>query len=223
MLSSRPKHFRYIWQTLLWGVLFLTWVECAPAVSTTLRADAALKAAMTEFNDKKYDEALRDLAPALEANPANAEALNLKGAILTKKKDYDEALACYDQALKISPGYFPARYNVGAILALRQQWDAAIDYYRNLLMNEPNNELVEFKLLVLVLHQNSHPEIEEKLFVTDLPTNTPAWYYAKAARSYKKGGSAEAAKYLEVAKNIYGDKVDIFQQELDESGLKASR
>jgi tetratricopeptide (TPR) repeat protein len=186
-----------------------------------MSSDAAIKTAMTEFNDKEYDAALHDLAPALEANPQNAEALNLKGAILTKKKDYDAALVCYNQVLKVSPGYFPARYNIGALLALRKQWDAAIDYYRNLLIEETNNELVEYKLLLLLLHQNTDPELQAKLFATDLPTNTPAWYFATAARCYKKGEAAEATKYLEVAKNIYGDKVGIFQEELDESGLNS--
>lgn len=186
-----------------------------------MTSDSAVQAALSDFNRKSYAEALAALSPALQANPRNVEAINLKGAILTKQKKYDEAFTCYNEALKTSPAFFPARYNVGALLALRQQWDAATDYYRNLLIDQPNNELVEYKLLLLLLHQNADPELQAKLFATDLPTNTPAWYYAKASRLYKKGDAKEAAKYLEVAKNIYGDKIEIFQEELDESGLNA--
>ena len=78
---------------------------------------------------------------------------------------------------------------------------------------------MEYKPLLLLLHQNPDSELQAKLFATVLPTNPPAWYYANASRLYKRGDPKEAAKYLEVARNVYGDKTDIFQQELDESGL----
>lgn len=220
MLSFTPKHIR---RTSLALVIFFAWSGLSPAAPAAMSTEAAMKAALADFNAKAYDAALSDLAPALAANPRNAEALNLKGAILTKQKNYDAALVCYQQALQASPGFFPARYNIGALLALREQWDAAINYYRSLLIEQTNNELVEYKLLLLLLHQNADPVLQAKLFATDLPTNTPAWYYATAARCYKKGEAKEAAKYLEVARNIYGDKTDIFQEELDESGLNESK
>lgn len=218
MLCFLPKHFRWLRAAL---VVFLAMGSSSDATPGAMTADAAMQSATAAFDHKKYDEALSALAPALQIHPNTPEVLNLEGAILTKQQKYEEALACYNQALQLSPGFFPARYNIGAILALRQQWDAAITYYRNLLINQPNNELVEYKLLLLLLHQNADPELQAKLFATDLPTSTPAWYYAKASRLYKKGDPKEAAKYLEVAKNIYGDQTGIFQQELDESGLNS--
>jgi tetratricopeptide (TPR) repeat protein len=216
MFSILPKHFR---AALHFVLVFFCAGKLAAASPSAMSGDAAIQSALGYFNHKNYDAALSALAPALQSPSQGAEALNLKGAILTKQKNYDAALACYNQALKASPAYFPARYNVGALLALRHQWDAAIDYYRNLLIDQPNNELVEYKLLLLLIHQNADPELQAKLFATDLPTNTPAWYYATAARCYKKGEVKEAAKYTETAKNIYGDQTDIFQEELDESGL----
>ena len=216
MLSSLPKHFRAIFLSM---ALFLLVMGATQAATGAMSGAAATQAAMADFQNKKYDTALHELEPALQADPHNIEELNLKGAILTKQKNYDAALACYLEALQLSPGYFPAIYNVGALLALRHEWNAAIDYYRRLLINQPNNELVEYKLLLLLLHENSAPDLQAKLFATDLPTCTPAWYYATAARYYKKGNAPEAAKYLDAAKNIYGDTTEIFQEELDESGL----
>jgi tetratricopeptide (TPR) repeat protein len=216
MLLLLPKHFRAL---LVIPAIFFAGTLPVHATPTALKSDAALSTALRDFNLGNYEVALADLNPALEENPNNPEALNLKGAILTKQKKYDEALVCYHAALKAAPDFFPASYNVGALLALTQQWDAAIDYFRNLLIQQPNNELVEYKLLVLLLHQNADPALQAKLFASDLPSPTPGWYYAKATRCYKKGEAKEAEKYLEVAKNIYGDKVEIFQEELDESGL----
>ena len=184
--------------------------ELPPAFAAppALSADASLQSAQSAFNKKQYDEAMLSLARVLLVRPSDPEALNLKGAILTKQGKFDAALVCYTMALKESPDFFPARYNVGSLLALRHQWDAAIDYHRNLLIELPDNELVEFKLLLLLLQQNK-----------DFETNTPAWYFATAARAYTKGDAAKAAKYLEVAKNIYGDQTAIFLEELDESRL----
>jgi tetratricopeptide (TPR) repeat protein len=173
---------------------FFTQTSLSLAAPAAMQGDAAVQMAMADFNKKTYDAALRDLEPALQANPQNAEALNLKGAILTKQKNYDTALACYNEALKVSPGFFPARYNIGALLALRHQWDASIDYFRNLLVEQTNIELVEYKLLLLLLRQNVDPELQAKLFATDLPTDTPAWYYAKASRLFKKGEAKRSCK-----------------------------
>ena len=217
MHSLPPKNFR-AFLLLLLAVLSLR-ETASYAAPSAMSADASVQTARAAFNKKQYDAALLALAPALLARPSDPETLNLQGAILTKQNNFDAALACYMKALKSSPDFFPARYNIGALLALRHQWDAAIDYHRNLLIDQPNNELVEYKLLLLLLHQNVDPGLQAKLFATDLPTNTPAWYFASAARAYKKGDAVKAAKYLEVAKNIYGDQTAIFQEELDESGL----
>ena len=215
-----PKNFPVI---LMMFLSALALVPAGLAAPSALSADASLQSAQSAFNKKQYDAALLFLAPTLLVRPLDPEALNLQGAILTKQGKFDAALVCYTKALKESPDFFPARYNVGSLLALRHQWDATIDYHRSLLIDQPDNELVEFKLLLLLLELNKDPDLQAKLFATDVPTNTPAWYFATAARAYKKGDAAKAIKYLEVAKNIYGDQTSIFQEELDESGLNARK
>ena len=213
-----PKNFRGFIPFLLLLFCLPPASQAAPNAFTT---DDSIKAARDYLDQQDYDAALKALAPALQATTNDPEVLNLQGAILTKQTNYAAALACYQKVLQISPGYFPAVYNVGALLALEHRWPEATTYFRNLLIEQPNNELVEFKLLLLLLHENSDLPLQAKLFATDLPTNTPAWYYSRAARNYKKGDPIEAAKYLEVAKNIYGDKTKIYQEELDESGLNS--
>ena len=195
----------------------------APSTRSALNADASIQAASTALEKKSYTQALTALEPALQQRGNDPVVLNLKGAILTKMKDCSGAEACYAGALKASPGFFPARYNMGALLALRLQWDPAISYFRNLLIEQPNNELVQFKLLLLLLRQHADQSLQEKLLSSDSPSSTPAWYYASAARSYQKGNPAEAAKYIEVARSVFGDQTGIFQEELDESGLSDSK
>ena len=125
-------------------------------------------------------------------------------------------------ALVASPGFFPARYNIGALLALRGQWEPATSYFRELRAERPGNELVEYKLLLLLLaHGKVSPQ--DALFMSQTPSNTPAWYYAAAARAYARGDRKTAKSYIEVAKNLFGEKTSIFQEELEESGLMNSR
>ena len=222
MNELSPKTFRLILLICLLVQLFLP----APAAAETksaLNADASIQAASTALEKKNYPRALSELEPALQQRGNDPVVLNLKGAILTKMKDYSGAQACYDAALKASPDFFPARYNMGALLPLRQQWDPAISYFRDLLIEQPNNELVQFKLLLLLLRQNADQQLQEKLFSSDSPSITPAWYYASAARAYHKGKPSEAAKYIDVARSAFGDQTGIFQEELDESGLKNSK
>lgn len=193
------------------------------AASTPLQADEALRTAAKALEEKKPDKALRALAPALEVRPQDPEVLNMKGAILTKLKDYAGAKACYEKALQQSPGFFPARYNIGALMALRGEWEPATAHFRNMLIDQPNNELVQYKLLLLLLAHDSDPILQKKLFSSETPSNTPGWYYASAARSYKQGNRSEAARFTEVAKSIYGDQTAIFEEELEESGLGTAK
>ena len=197
--------------------------QSSQSAQGALNADASIQASSAALENKRYTQALLALEPALQQRGNDPAVLNLKGAILTKMKDYSGAEASYAEALKVSPDFFPARYNVGALLALRQQWDPAITYFRNLLIEQPNNELVEYKLLLLLLRQNASQQLHERLLASDSPSGTPAWYYAKAARAYQKGNPSEAAKYIEVARSIFGDQTVIFQEELDESGLSDSK
>jgi len=224
MTGSLPKSFRCMVPIL--AALTLMLGACGkrePSGGGALDADASLKQVATAMDRKDYARALVLLQPALQGRPNDPLVLNLKGAILTKTKDYDGALACYEAALKSSPGFFAARYNIGALMALWQQWDPAIAYYKDLLRAQPNNELVQYKLLLLLLMRDSDAGLQGQLFPPGITSNTPAWYFAAAARAYKEGQPREAAKYIDVARSVFGDQTAIFQEELDESGLATAK
>lgn len=219
MSRQPPKPFQRLLAVL---VILASITGCSKGPSSTpapMQADAALRAARQALEAKDPDKALKLLDPALKARPGDPEVLNMQGAILTKLKDYDGAGACYERALQQSPGFFAARYNIGALMALRGQWEPATTYFRNMLIDQPNNELVQYKLLLLLLAHDTDPSLQKKLFSSDSPSGTPGWYFASAARAYKLGNPSEAAKYTEAAKNVFGDQTAIFQEELEESGL----
>ena len=223
MTRQPPKTFKNFLAALAVVVAITGCSKSPSAAPTPLQADAALRYAGQALEEKNPDKALRLLGPALEVRSQNPEVLNMKGAILTKLKDYDGARRCYEQALQLSPGFFPARYNIGALMALRGEWEPATTHFRNMLIDQPNNELVQYKLLLLLLARDSDPALQKKLFSADTPSNTPGWYYASAARAYKQGKRGEGRKFTEVAKSVYGDQTAIFEEELEESGLVTTK
>jgi Flp pilus assembly protein TadD len=223
MSRQPPKTFQKLLAVLA-VVSVISGCSKSPAEKPTpLQADAALRAAGKALEGKNPEKALRLLAPALAVRPDDPETLNMQGAILTKLKDYDGARTCYEKALQNSPGFFPARYNIGALMALRGEWEPATTHFRNMLIDQPNNELVQYKLLLLLLSRDSDPALQKKLFSSETPSNTPGWYYASAARAYKQGKRSEAVKFTEVARSVYGDQTSIFDEELEESGLSSTK
>jgi tetratricopeptide (TPR) repeat protein len=223
MRPQPPKTFPRLLAVLTVAAAIAGCSKGPSGTPTPLQADASLRSAGKALEGKNPDKALRLLGPALQARPRDPEVLNLQGAILTKLKDYSGAQRCYELALQQSPGFFPARYNIGALMALRGEWDPATTHFRNMLIDQPNNELVQYKLLLLLLTRDSDPVLQKKLFSADTPSNTPGWYYASAARAYAQGNRGEAVKFTEVAKNIYGDQTAIFEEELEESGLSTAK
>lgn len=223
MSRQPPKTFQRLLAVLAVVAAITGCSKSPPAAATPLQADAALRAASKALEEKKPERALQVLAPALEVRPRDPEVLNMKGAILTKLKDYAGAQACYEKALQQSPGFFPARYNIGALMALRGEWEPATTHFRNMLIDQPNNELVQYKLLLLLLARDSDPALQKKLFSSETPSNTPGWYYASAARSFKQGNRSDGVRFTEVAKSIYGAQTAIFEEELEESGLSTGK
>jgi tetratricopeptide (TPR) repeat protein len=183
----------------------------------TTQGDAALKKAEVLLQKKDFRRALEALAPALAESPRDPGLLNMKGSVLTRMKDYPAAQACYQEALESDPAFFPARYNLGSLLALQQKRDESKAYFGKLLDEQPSNELLQYKLLLLLLQEGE----DSPLLSSASPGATPAWYYAKAARALRKGDAGEAARYVKAGRGIFGEQTAIYQEELDESGLAA--
>lgn len=223
MNTPSPKTFSPAVRRVLPCLLLLCGAWSLIADAQERKTEAAVLAAADYLQKNNYKRALETIEPVLATTPADPMALNVKGAILTKQKDYAGAQACFESALQASPGMFAARYNLGDLLVKRQQLDAATAYFQNLLAEQPGNELLQYKLLLLLLRRNADPGLQARLLNTEVPTGTAAWYYARAARAFQKGERGEAAKYVAVAQSVFGDQTAIFQEELDESGLKNHR
>jgi cellulose synthase operon protein C len=90
---------------------------------------------------RDVDGALVQLESALRAAPADAEALVLKGDMLTRlKADYPGAIAAYEAAVKAEPSMLQAHSGLIAIALSRRDWEAASKHLEQL---EKNKSLVD--------------------------------------------------------------------------------
>lgn len=73
----------------------------------------------------------------LEADPANAHAWCLLGAIHHAQGDHDATISSYEIALRLEPNHAEARNNLGFALAVQGLTDEAIAHYREALRIKP--------------------------------------------------------------------------------------
>jgi len=182
-------------------------------------SEAKVKLAIDDFNAQKYDQALEQLNEALALTPQNVFALNLVGAVQTKKKEYDAARGSFSKALDLDPSFFPARYNLGELDFLQQNYPKALDYFTALRNNFPGNELIDFKIVLLHLKLDDLDRANRVANRMRFPGETPAWYFSKAAIDQATEKKRDARKYVSTAKQLYGESTQLFEESLEEAGL----
>lgn len=153
----------------------------------------------------EYQAALDRLATLQGQAGQDLSVLNLRGAILTKMGQYDEARRIFASVLATDPSFFPAAYNMGEVEFLSGNYDAATEAFDGMLVRDPRNELVRFKLVLCALAAGREEEAQ-RLAAGLMPTGgTPAWYYAQAVFARRAGDEAKARKNLDAARAIHGE------------------
>lgn len=104
------------------------------------RPDTALwlAAALEHQQAGRWGEAGRFYERAIEADPDNARAHFVYGAMLHDAGDPGRAIDSYLRAMQLAPDLMEAHYNFCAALMALGQFDAAADYYEQLLALKPD-------------------------------------------------------------------------------------
>ena len=87
----------------------------------------------------RLEEALASCDKALAKDPANADALNTRGVVLSKLRRPDEALASYDAALAVASDRPEIHINRGTILLDLDRIDEALSVFDKTIAREPDN------------------------------------------------------------------------------------
>jgi tetratricopeptide (TPR) repeat protein len=202
--------------------LLLAWDVSWSQISTPLPEDStqsAIELVLADFEAKKNDEALVKLEALQKQDPENPLILNLIGSAYSKKQDYLAAEAYFRKSLKKQPGFFPAVFNLGEILFLQKKYAEARAHFQEMRASDTRNELLQFKVALCDLELNENDRALKVMNAIKYPGDSPAWYYAQAAREAKAGNKKKAREYIAGAKYIFGPKTALFDESLETMGL----
>ena len=118
---------------------FLTRRQVTPAVPKAraaaeplqqLAADRAYQEGAAYLRLKALDRAEEAFDRALALDPQNADALNGKGVVQTRRRDYGQAIGLFNRAIAIQPGNAGLRVNLAIAYHLSGRKDDALQAYR---------------------------------------------------------------------------------------------
>jgi len=113
--------------------------------SSSKKAIGAFEKAMDLFNQRKDEQAERELKKSTEIDPNFIEAWSVMGDIFSEKRQTQKAIEAYQKAVEINPAFFPANFNSLAEeqLKLGMYADAAKNLKTFLTYKTTNLQLVE--------------------------------------------------------------------------------
>lgn len=179
-----------------------------PPVSASASSEEAEKIYRKAFqlmNENKMDEALAalDSLPASEAG--KVPALNLRGALLVRKKDLAGAEKAFSKILELDPKSTVAKFNLGEVYFLRKDYAKARPWFQQFLAEPGNsqNALARYKIYLCEL-LGADPTAARKTLDSLEPTiSHPFYYFAHAAMAFHEGRPEEAREYVQSAFSIY--------------------
>jgi rhomboid protease GluP len=92
------------------------------------------------LENRKPDEAIRELEPVVKAHPDDNRALVLLGRAYTDKKEFAKAELVLRQAVAKRPDDLLAKFNLGYLYLVTQQWEPARQIFAELTKAVPKDD-----------------------------------------------------------------------------------
>jgi putative PEP-CTERM system TPR-repeat lipoprotein len=149
----------------------------------------------------KPTEADKLIDEAIAANPRSAEALQVKGAMLSSRGDQEGALRLFDEALKIEPKSLLALLSRASVNIEQEKYKAADQDIDVILKADPDHFMANYLRGVELAKQQSYAEAD-RIFDRLSPGFSTFWagYYVQGATKLALGQYAQAetslGKYL---------------------------
>ena len=146
-------------------------------------------------------------------------ALNLRGAVYTSQRDYDKATLYFNKAIHAAPGYFAPRFNLGEVLFQQQHYAEARAKFEELTENDKGSELLQFKIFLTYLMEGDKDHARIRMDQMKFPSDTPAYYFARASWAFRAGNPAEGRDWIESSMRIFGpERNEFFVESLSDLG-----
>jgi len=150
--------------------------------------------------EKKWDEAIAELAKAIEIHPMFAPAYHNRGKAYFWKKQFDQALSDHNKAIKINPTYDETYIDRGLTYGVQEKWDEAIaDFNKAIELNPSDPYAYHHRGFAYYKQGHYDLAISDQTKAIDIePTLTNAYYMRGSAYSSKDQHDKAIADYTEV-------------------------
>ena len=167
-----------------------------------------LKSASDYVARDRLADAFRELDAAEALAPELYSVWNLRGAAWVRLKDVAKARAAFTKANQMSPGSWDVRFNLAELLFVEHQFAKARTTFAGILEDHPRipstqYDLISFKIFLCLIREGNKEvaaKVEKRFEYLD---DTPAFYYAKAARAYEMNDKIEASSWIASAGRIF--------------------
>ena len=110
--------------------------------------NSSFEDALLNFQNRRFLDAERQCAAALEAEPGNANAHHLMGAILSAEQRLDSALGHFEETVRLAPSMTEARFNLGKTYRDLQRHADAYKIFKSVANEWPTRSDVWLELAV---------------------------------------------------------------------------
>ena len=148
--------FQLVYSVLYGGQLSDAWAQAQE--ETANEAPVYVDRAIIAYQDKKFDEALKELQRALELDPQNTDALYYEGLAYAASNRTGEAQAAWEKARGLNPADLDVAFQLGVLYFNRQEYEKAEPSLRQVYGPEPTRPNIGYYLGFIEYRKKNYRE-----------------------------------------------------------------
>jgi len=154
-------------KTVLWSILLLFFcllssvrsvVWAQTQTETAVEAVVYVDRAIIAYQDKKLDEALKELQQALDLDPQSTDALYYQGLVYVALNRAGDAQAAWEKARGLNPADLDVAFQLGVLYFNRQEYDKAEPLLRQVYGPEPTRPNIGYYLGFIEYRKKNYRE-----------------------------------------------------------------
>ncbi len=156
------------------------------------------------FMERRFSEAGEILDEVEKLKPEAQEISMVRAGIFAETGQLGKAREIYAKEVAANPDAFVPNFNLVELLCMEKKYDEAREGFEKLLVKFPENDFLQFKILLTCLAQNKMTEAAVWAQKLQRQVQTPIMIYAAAAISLRSGDLEMGKKLILLAENQFG-------------------
>ncbi|HEY0257020.1 MAG TPA: tetratricopeptide repeat protein [Candidatus Methylacidiphilales bacterium] len=152
----------------------------------------------------QLDDALRSVDSAIQVDPKNAKAYELRGNVYMRKKLWDRAESDFAMAAKIVPGFADYKYRLAELKFVQKAYDEARPRFLPLVSDPDLGDLAAFKVFLCDLLTDHQDRATAELAALSKNHTNGSYFYANAAWDLAHNNRKDAGTLLGAAQQQFG-------------------